>query len=481
MSEFRAQFSRRQFLNRLAVAMGGAAVATPLLAACQPKVVEVEKVVKETVVVEKEVEKEVEKVVKETVVVEKEVQKVQDVAVLRFWHHWSAARHQPLQETVKEFEARNPGIRVVENMLPQQQVTEKILTAIAAGDAPNVAMLIRRKLQTFAAEGALLGLDEYLARDGIDGSKEYYPSEWELCLWQDKAYALPLTEGTRFLFLNAEMFEQAGLDPDKPPTSWDELEVAASKMTTFKDDRLDVIGFDAASYQLYFLGVLNGGIQTISDDRRSITVEVPEMIEGLRWAVDFTDRVNKGYAGVQAFMSQSGAWEQHPLLSNKLAIGGDAHYFIFFIQEYAPDLKYRICKHPAGPSGERPVAVNYPGWSYIIPTGVPDQEESWVLEEYMCHGDGLKDFMQRTSRPTPMMKHNADPWYTDNVPYWAEFLEMMETAAPVRLSPVFEAFDTKLVEAQQKALFHKETPEQALAWAQVEGQKLLDEFWKAQG
>jgi len=475
------KLSRRYFMRKMAL-LGGGAIAVPVLAACQPKIVketvvvekEVEKIVKETVVVKEEVEK----VVKETVVVEKEVKAFSEPAILRFWHHWSANRHPHLQKTVAEFEEKNPGIKVVENLLPQAAVTEKILTAIAAGDAPNVAMLIRRKLQTFAAEEALVPIDSYLSKDGIDGAKEYYPAEWSLCSWQGTTYTLPLTEGTRYFFYNVEMFKDAGLDPEKPPKDWGELEQYAAKMTTFKGDKIDVIGFNAATWPLAYLVALNGEKQMVTDDRKKITLDTPEVVEALEWAVDYTDRVNGGYDSVKAFFAQTGAWEQHPLLSNKEAITSSAAYMSFFIKDYAPDLDYRICKYAHGPAGNRPLSVNYPSWGYVIPTGVEDQDESWELLKYMCYGDGCRDFMRRIYRSTALRKFNEDPWYMDNVPHWADFLEIMDSAVPVNLSPVFEAFNTIQNEAHEKAMYHKETPAQAVAWAQEEGEKLLAEFWE---
>ena len=459
------KLGRRQFLRSAAVIGGGVATLSPILAACQPQVVtekvEVEKIVKETVVVEKQVE----------------VEKVSDPAILRFWHHWSANRHPHLQKTVEEFEEKNPGIRVVENLLPQQAVTEKILTAIAAGDAPNVAMLIRRKLQTFAAEGALVALDDYIAQDGIQGS-EFYPAEWSLCSWQGTTYTLPLTEGTRYFFFNVPLFEEAGLDPDDPPKDLAELEEYATKMTKFNGDKIDVVGFNAAGWSLSYLVGINGESQMVSDDRREITLDRPEVVEALEWQVDYTNRVNKGVQNVNAFYSQTGAWETNPLLSSKEAIATAAAYMHFFIQDYAPDLDYRIAKFPHGPAGSKPISINYPSWGYVIPTGVEDQDESWTLLEYMTHGDGCRDFLRRIFRSTAVIKYNEDPWYDENVKNWSTFREIVAAAVPINLSPVFEAFNSVITEARDKALLGKEEPQAAISWAQEEGEKLLAEFWE---
>ncbi len=89
---------------------------------------------------------------------------------LQLWHHWSTSRHPLLQAAVQAFMEENPDIEVVETLQPQDGIVEKLLTAIAGGAAPDVAMLHRRNLLAFAAEGALVPLDSYITEAGIEES-----------------------------------------------------------------------------------------------------------------------------------------------------------------------------------------------------------------------------------------------------------------------------------------------------------------------
>jgi len=135
----RSKVTRREFLRSLGIAAGAAT-----LAGCAPQVV------KETVIVEKPVEKIVEKVVKETVIVEgtpQVVEKVITVAAppaepvtVTFWHVWGGTRTPLLREVLDNFEALNPGIKVEDTVQDGKTDTQKILTAMAAGSPPDLAM-----------------------------------------------------------------------------------------------------------------------------------------------------------------------------------------------------------------------------------------------------------------------------------------------------------------------------------------------------
>ncbi|MBC7239720.1 MAG: twin-arginine translocation signal domain-containing protein, partial [Chloroflexi bacterium] len=129
-------FKRRDFIRAAAVAATGV-----LAAACQPKVVEVEKVVKETVLVAgtpQVVEKTVKEVVKETVVVEKKVEVPKGVKI-QMYHAWHRAIAGPVIEPmVREFEQTHPGIFIALTGAVPAELGPMIMAAVAAGTPPSI-------------------------------------------------------------------------------------------------------------------------------------------------------------------------------------------------------------------------------------------------------------------------------------------------------------------------------------------------------
>ena len=132
----------------------------------------------------------------------------EEEVTLQLWHHWSTSRHPLLQARVEAFMELYPHINVVETLQPQDGIVEKLLTAIAGGSAPDVAMLHRRNLQAFAAEGALVPIDSYIAEAGIEEGY-WYPGEYSSNIFDGQIYGLPLTEARNLL---VETFERAAIE-----------------------------------------------------------------------------------------------------------------------------------------------------------------------------------------------------------------------------------------------------------------------------
>ncbi len=146
--------SRRQLLR-----LGGATLGGALLAACQPKVVE--KVVKETVIVEVEKEAEVvEKVVKETVIVEKEAPK--EPITLNFLNRGGEYIANVMDRQMKLYQETNPDIQFEINAVVGAQHQEALLMMLSAGTGPDCWFDANRTTGMLAQKGIALDLEPYL-------------------------------------------------------------------------------------------------------------------------------------------------------------------------------------------------------------------------------------------------------------------------------------------------------------------------------
>ena len=97
---------------------------------------------------------------------------------------------------------------------------DKVRTAAIGSAAPNVARMPILWGVEFAARGQLQELD--LADFGFS-EEDFWPGALKSCRWQDKLYGIPTNNETMAFIWNAKMFEEAGLDPDTPPATWDEV------------------------------------------------------------------------------------------------------------------------------------------------------------------------------------------------------------------------------------------------------------------
>ncbi len=113
-----------------------------------------------------------------------------------------------------------PNITVERQNIGYDQILQKIRTAALGNAAPMVARLMLMWSPELAAKGLI---EELRPEDVGYPTAEFWPSAMKSVTWRGKAYGVPTNNETMALIWNAGIFHAAGLDPDKPPATWDEL------------------------------------------------------------------------------------------------------------------------------------------------------------------------------------------------------------------------------------------------------------------
>ena len=124
------------------------------------------------------------------------------------------------EKIVKDFNAAQDDVYINYQVVPGDAWDQKLKAAQAAGTAPDLYIQPGR-LDTAARTGLLMPLDDLFAADVLAGITD---AAKEVSQYQGQFYAFPLlVEPQMTLYWNKDLFEQAGLDPETPPTSWDEM------------------------------------------------------------------------------------------------------------------------------------------------------------------------------------------------------------------------------------------------------------------
>jgi multiple sugar transport system substrate-binding protein len=117
--------------------------------------------------------------------------------------------------------------------IPHEQMVPKLAQAIASGDVPDLMGLDLIYGPQFASAGQLEDITELI---GDDPLLETIPEgHRSVATWEDRLYGVPLYADVSLLFWNKELFRQAGLDPEKPPTNLQEIHDMATKITALGD------------------------------------------------------------------------------------------------------------------------------------------------------------------------------------------------------------------------------------------------------
>lgn len=406
---------------------------------------------------------------------------------INFWHVWGGPRLPMIEDMIAKFEAENPDITVSHTLMDQGEMAQKYLTAIASGNPPNVIMMHSgRFFPAFAERNVLVDLTPYVEADGLDVHEVFYSSDAENYIWEGAVLGLPVAtdSGAWNFFYDAEAFEAAGLDPDSPPTTWQELEEYAAKLTVKDGDRFVQIGFSpvsAANYPFKEWLTLNNG-KFISDDGKTILFDSPEGVETLEWIVGMYDRLYGGFDKVIDLAGQPGGGGRNAKgiwYDGQLAMHFDGVWHYAQLQANAPDKPVRAALMPYNGNNPDAGLVNAGGvgWGYSIPKGASNLDDSWKFLKYATAGEGNRDFFMAQLRPSPVRAYNEDPALAELNPYWDTFVENGSHVVSIRNTPVQAEIDRLVEEMTDEALFKRRSPAEAIAWGAAEMQRVLDDYW----
>lgn len=267
---------------------------------------------------------------------------------------------------------------------------QKLSTAIAGGVPPDLVRQDRFTVGDWASRGAFQVLDDLIKRDRKlkDGIREneFYPATWQEAVFRGHVFAIPDSTDDRALFYNKSMFRAAGLDPNKPPRTWEDLKRLAPLLTkNDSDGNITQIGFipNYGNVWLYMYSWQAGG-EFLSKDGRTCTLANPYTTEALQFYVDMTNIVG-GRVKVDAFSSGFRGDALDPFLTGKVAMKTDGNWFMDSIMRYSPTLDFGVVPSPVPAArlrgegrykGQPPYITWSGGFSWAIPRAVSDSQRN---------------------------------------------------------------------------------------------------------
>jgi ABC-type glycerol-3-phosphate transport system substrate-binding protein len=181
------------------------------------------------------------------------------------------------EEAIPDFQAANPNITVEMQFVPESELQQKLLTAKAAGNAPDLSSIDETFLDTLTKQEVLLPIPEEV----IDVKAEMGELTAELYkISVNNAppayYGLPNGVFSAALFYNAGLLDELGYKPEDIPTRWDDFMVWASDVTEWEGDTLKRSGFAifgnegslAPDVRYHMGGPLNGNQFATKDEVR---------------------------------------------------------------------------------------------------------------------------------------------------------------------------------------------------------------------
>lgn len=320
--------------------------------------------------------------------------------------------------------------------LGEYDTNTKTMASLAAGTPPPISLLGRWQVGDLAVRNAILTLD-----DSVSAATTFsWDNIWER-LQQDsiswgKKWIIPYTTDTRALYYNKDVMAEAGLDPESPPATWDELYDAAVQLT--KRDaagRLDQIGFTPSfgnpPVHLMFLTMIwCMDSDMVNEDMTQVTIS-EKGTEAMQFLKELMD-AQGGYEEASAFTKSLTLAEGIDAFSaGRVGLAMNTNGRLLNYDRYSPDLNYALTTGPVFP--EYDIVANYDGgggWYFFKEGG--DYERAWEFLEFLMSPDFYLGYADRFH----MMPARSDVG-TD----WAEIDPRREifisTANTVKWIPIF--------------------------------------------
>ena len=355
---------------------------------------------------------------------------------VEMWHFWSSSvRRNGVKRVIALCKKQLPNINVKDVVKPFGDIWTANVAAVAAGSGmPDVIVEDRPQLPQAAANNVESDLQDRATRDGLTGT-QFWPFAWQQTKYNDHTYGIPYETDVRVLFYNKNAFKEAGLDPEKPPKTWDDLKQYADKLDKKKDDgTIERMAFNPFLNANWDLWAFTNGADIAKDGKVNLTD--PKIIETMQWMKTWVDRYG-GWSNYLKFKGGLAAPPQDGFMSGKLAMFVDTSGYASQLNFYAPSYTNKDGKKekldwgvaeipykttPASSSGG--FALSIPkgaknadaAWEFIKCATGPEAQTSWARDTYSIPGN------QKAAQDGTLL---ADP-------AWAIMVGAMKTTKPIK-------------------------------------------------
>ncbi|MEV6437389.1 sugar ABC transporter substrate-binding protein [Streptomyces anulatus] len=200
--------------------------------------------------------------------------------------------HQRFDEDVRTFEKQNPDIDVTAHDAFPCQDPKTFDAKLAGGQMEDVFYTYFTDTERVVSINQAADITEYVK--DLKAYKDIAQPLRDAYTVDGKIYGIPRTNYSMGLLYSKPLFTKAGLDPDKPPATWEEVRAAAKKIAALGDG---TVGFAEYSAQNqggwhFTASIYSQGGAVVSEDGQKATVDTPEgkavlqNLKDMRWRDD---------------------------------------------------------------------------------------------------------------------------------------------------------------------------------------------------
>jgi len=367
---------------------------------------------------------------------------------ITLWHYFDGQGQQKAMDNLAtEFNKSQDKIEVQIEFVPRAELTKQFTIGLVADKLPDIGIVDNPDMASFSAMGLFADITDKL--NSFEYKDKFFKGPLESCALDGKYYGIPLGSNDLALYYNKEMLDAAGI---KPPTTFDELKIAAKALTKADTYGLAIAAPKNEEGTFQYLPWL------LSTGAKYNEIGSEAGIKSLKY---LTDLIKDGSMSKEVInWTQSDVEKQ--FATKKAAMMVNGPWNISAVKTDAPDMKWGVVKIPK----DKTFASVLGGENWGIIKG-HHEDEAWeflkfaqqenVMNEY-CNAFGYTPSRQDIAEKNESIAKD---------PVMSVFLDELQYAMPRGPHPKWPEISEAMSTALQESFTNAKTPEQAAKDAQV--------------
>lgn len=377
--------------------------------------------------------------------------------------HWTVGSDDsPFEAAKEELERRHPNVTVVFDV--QQgggNVRSKFLTSAAAGESPDVAMVDSVALGEFAESGLLSDISGYAAE--WDEWDDIFENFREAGSWDGVPHGIFMNTDLRVFIWNRELFEAAGLDPDTPPATWDEiLEFAEVLNDPPRTYAMMVPGGSSEHLPHRWYSFLWGAGGDILDaDGRAVF----NSDAGVQAAEFYSTLITEDFMPVDV-LSASSDDNDRAVAASSYAMGVVGSWFFNYAREAGVDTveqfneRFGVAAVPRPNGGPSPSGAG--GWTVTVPSGAAHPDLAWEFVSIAMNTENHRTWAVSRGYVPVRESLAQEQAFFDQIPFYDVIQEQLPIARTRPPVPEYPQISSELQAALQAIMLGEREVQEAL-------------------
>ncbi|WP_238727131.1 ABC transporter substrate-binding protein [Diplocloster modestus] len=320
-----------------------------------------------------------------------------EAVTLNFWNVFTGSDGDILREIVDKYnETNTDNITINMDIMPNDTLQQKLPASIATNTAPDFVLFGVENIAPYVSNDSLEDISDFWDTAGVDKSN-FLENVVDLSYVDGKLYGTPMQYNVQYLYWNKDLFEAAGLDPDTPPATMEELADFAVKLTDASKKQYGLALPTSVTYMQFLWA--NGGDADDTETNKNL-LNSEENLKTLEWLQDLA--VNKKVTPENI----TGPDADTMLQAGQVAMYMSGPWQINGLNEAG--IKFGIAPCVAGSAGSFSPAG---GCSFVIPKGTDETKKAaaYKFMKYWLTDEVLKEWSQRNGFPVWSKTLMEDP------------------------------------------------------------------------